>query len=682
MARKRTRRQPTVRVFFADDDAIHADNFAGGGGASLAYRIAMEMLTGRGRDPHIAINHDAEALAMHAANHPSTIHLCEDVFRAKPKQLCRGRRVRSAWFSPDCTHFSGAKGGEPRDQKIRGLAWSAVMWGAQVAPDVLFLENVREFETWGPLHRTHSNGCKGEHFKPCPKKHKGCHYSRPIAARKGETFRAFVRKLERLGYVVEWRLLRACDYGAPTTRLRLFLVARRDGKPIRWPAPTHGKSGELLGLKPYRTAAECIDWSIPCPSIFDRKKPLKPKTLARIARGIRKYVLEAARPFVVPVNHGGAGRRDHRVHDVDAPMPTITGGQRGGHAVVTPYLMPNNTNNVPTGADAPVPTVTTGNRNFVVAPTLVKAKTHGGGGNDPMPADEPLRTVTASKRGEFGVAAAYLVHRSNGERVGQAPRTYDAQEPLGTIVAQGQKHALCAAYLAKHYGGNESAAGGTAADEPVDTVTARGHHSVVAAQLVRYNGDRRDGEVRGVDVGGPLPTQDTSNRYGLVASHLVKFQGTSESHVSSCASSLDAPMPAITAKGWKVAQVAAFLIKHYGAEAGQDQAADAPLDTITAKPRFGLVTVTIDGEEYVIVDIGMRMLEPRELFRAQGFPDDYEIAPLVETKTKRGKVKRKRLSKTAQIRMCGNSVSPPPAVALLVENIRLAARRGAFTEAR
>src|SRR5690606_8877174 len=274
------------------------------------------------------------------------------------------------------------------------------------------------------------------------------------------------------------------------------------------------------------------------------------KTLARIARGIRKFVLEAGRPFVIPVNHGGAGRRDHRVHDIDTPLPTVTGGQRGGHAVV--------------------------------APMIVKAKTHGGGGNEPMAGDEPLRTATGSKRGEFASVAPYLVHRSNGERVGQEPRIYDAQRPLGTIVAQGQKHALCAAFLARHYGERATGGwnGGAPADEPVSTLTATNHHS-------------------------------------LVATHLVKFQGTSEAHLNASAHGMDAPMPTVTAQGTKLAQVAALLVKYYGAEQGQHQGVDAPLDAVTTKPRFGLITVTIDGEEYVVADIGMRMLEPCELFRAQ-----------------------------------------------------------------
>jgi DNA (cytosine-5)-methyltransferase 1 len=598
-------RPPVIRAFLGDEAV--ADNFAGGGGASLGIELAL------GRSPDVAVNHDPEAIAMHQANHPSTRHFVESVWEVDPREACGGRPVALAWFSPDCKHHSKAKGGKPRDQKIRGLAWVAVTWAARVKPRVIALENVEEFQDWGPLHRS------------------GPSSGKPIKSRKGQTFRAFVRRLELLGYRVEWRLLRACDYGAPTTRRRLFLVARRDGQAIRWPAPTHGKAGELLGLQPYRTAAECIDWSIPCPSIFDRERPLADKTLARIARGVRKFVLDAARPFVIPVNHGGPGRVDHRVHDVDAPMPTITGGQRGGHALVAPVL----TRTGQTGGRGgyvndvrePVTTIVTKAEHLLVSPMLVKAKTHGGGGNEPMSADEPLRTVTASKRGEFAIAVPYLVHRSNGERPGQEPRIYDPARPLGTIVAQGQKHALCTAFLAKHFGGNESAAGGTAADAPMATVTARDHHSAV--------------------------------KVDLVASHLVKFAGTSEAHLDASAHGLDEPIPTVTAGGWKMAQVAAFLVRYNGT--GDAEAVNGPIGALTAKPRFGLVTVTIDGEEYVVADIGMRMLEPRELFRAQGFHDDYEIAPVGPN--------GKRLSKTAQIRMCGNSVSPPVAAAIVRANL-------------
>lgn len=580
----------------------------------------------------------------------------------------------------NCKHHSKAKGGEPRDQKIRGLAWIGVTWAQRVKPRVIVLENVEEFAKWGPLHREHTGDCTGAGGK-C---RKDCRLNKPIKAREGQTFAAFVNRLERLGYEVEHRLLRACDYGAPTTRRRLFLVARRDGAPIQWPAPTHGKPGS--GLLPYRTAAECIDWSIPCPSIFNRKKPLADKTLARIARGVRKFVLESGRPFIVPVNHGGVGRRDHRVHDADAPMPTITGGQRGGHAIVEPVL----------------------------APMVLKAKTYTGNGNEPMAADEPLRTVTASKRGEFAVAAPvlvrvahgdsnvdaagklkrrgtgahsveqplgvvtasggdhaiavpYMVHLSNGERPGQDPRTYDIGRPMNTIVAQGIKQGLCTAFLAKHYGGNESTKGGTALDVPIDTITSQDHHSAVtvelapvtAANLIRYNGENSEASARGQAPDAPLSTVDTSRRHGLVASHLVKLRGTSDAHVAASASSLEEPLPTISAQGQHLAAVSAFLVKYYGAEVGQHQGVEQPLDTLTTKPRFGLVTVTIDGEQYAIVDIGMRMLEPRELYRAQGFGLDDSY--LIDVPGPNGKP----LSKTAQIRMVGNSVSPPVAAAVI-----------------
>jgi DNA (cytosine-5)-methyltransferase 1 len=494
------------------------------------------------------------------------------VWEVDPREACGGKPVALAWFSPDCKHHSKAKGGKPRDQKIRGLAWVAVTWAARVRPRVIALENVEEFRDWGPLHRT---GPRAGH---------------PIAARRGETFRALVRRLERLGYVVEHRLLRACDYGAPTTRRRLFLIARRDGQPIAWPTPTHGNVAgprqlELgaRAMQPYRTAAEVIDWSITCPSIFDRERPLAGKTMARIARGIRKFVLEHPRPFVL------------------------------------------------------------------------KAKTHGGGGNAPMSVDEPLRTVTASPRGEFAIAVPYLVHRSNGERPGQAPRIYDAERPLGTIVAQGQKHALVAAFLAKHYGDRATGgwSGGAAADRPIDTITARDHHSAVVANLVRYNGDRAGAE-RVADVADPIGTLDTSRRYGLIASHLIKLRGTSPAHIVSSASGLEEPTPTISAQGTHAALVAAFLARYNGTSTGQEP--DAPIGTLDTTDRYALVTVTIGGEPYVIVDIGMRMLTPRELFRAQGFGDDYQIAPNHNGKP---------LSKTAQIRMCGNSVCPPIAAAIV-----------------
>lgn len=532
-------RPPVLRIEL-DDDEINVDNFAGGGGASTGLELAT------GKSPTIAINHCAKAIAVHRANHPTTEHYISDVYEVDPVKACRGRKVGLAWFSPDCKHHSKAKGGKPRDQKVRGLAWVAVRWAAKVAPRIIALENVEEFKDWGPLHREHTGECTGHHRLPRPRRTKGagprethgcltqCRMGKPIESRKGETFAAFVRKLERLGYVVEWRLLRACDYGAPTSRRRLFLQARRDGRPITWPAPTHGPGR----ARPYRTAAEIIDWTIPCPSIFGRKKPLADATMARIARGVQKFVIDAAQPFIVA----------------------------------------NNANNVPRSVHDPVPTVTTGNRNYLVTPFLAPV-THQGDLRS-HPVTEPVRTITGANRGEIALAVPYLVHRSNGERPGQAPRIYDPQKPLGTIVAQGQKHAICTAFLARHYGDRPTGgwAGGAPLDKPIPTVTTKDHHALVAAMLVRYN-------------------------------------GTSDA-----------------------------------------EPVDRPLGTLTTKDRYGLALVEIDGETYEIVDIGMRMLTPEELFAAQGFPADYQIAPVGP--------KGKRLTKTDQVKLCGNAVCPPIAAAI------------------
>lgn len=667
-------RPPAIRVFLGDELVV--DSFAGGGGASTGIAAAF------GRDPDIAINHDAEAIAMHKANHPNTVHYTESVWEVDPRVATQGKPVAFFWLSPDCKHFSKSKGGKPLDQKVRGLAWTAVRWATLAPPRVIALENVEEFVTWGPLHQQHTDGCCGTmtaHAAGCPNHHAtdsrvtkvrngrrvkkircvprcrfllcektSCRYQKPIIARRGETFRQFVAKLERKGYVVEWRTMRACDLGAPTTRRRLFLVARRDGRPIVWPEASHGPKKE----RPHRAAAEIIDWSQPMRSIFGRSKKLSDKTEARIARGIRRFVLECSRPFIVPVNHGGytsdgRPRADHRVHDIDDPMPTVTAHGRGAHAVVTPVVVPyhaerrENEKSRARTLQEPLPTLDTSNRFALAAPLLArtahgdvdaKGKRRGRGEHS---VEEPLPTVTTSR--DLALAVPYLVHRSNGERKGQAPRIYDIAKPLTTIVAQGQKHAFCeaklepaqrvAAWIAKHQGGNESAKGGQPVTKPLDTVVGR-------------------------------------NNKALTVAHLMKFHGGEESHLTSCSSSLEEPVPTITAGGWKMAQVAAFLVKYNSN--GDAESAEEPLSTITTKDRYGLVTVVIDGEEYVIVDILMRMLTPRELFRAQGFPDDYKIAP----KGPKGKP----LTKTAQIKMAGNSVPPPMSEAIARANLPELAR--------
>jgi DNA (cytosine-5)-methyltransferase 1 len=514
---------------------LTVDLFAGGGGASTGIEQAI------GRHVDIAVNHDPEAVSLHKVNHPQTQHFVSDVFEVDPHAVCGDQPVGLLWASPDCKHFSKAKGGKPVSKKIRGLAWVVIRWAKAVRPRIICLENVEEFQTWGPL---------ADDGRPCPQ-------------RKGMTFQRWVAQLRNLGYVVEWRELRACDFGAPTIRKRLFLVARCDGQPILWPTPTHGH-----GLKPYRTAADCIDWSLPCPSIFERERPLAPATLRRIAHGVKRYVLEAARPFIVPVTHQG----DNRVHS----------------------------------------------------------------------ADEPLRTVTSAKRGELALAVPTLVQTGYGERPGQAPRVPGLDKPLGTIV-NGQKHALVAAFLAKHYGGVI----GSPLPEPIGTVTSVDHHSLVAANVVRQNfGDKPSDSLD-----EPLRTITTQhNKHALVTSHLAKLRGTSNS------ASTAEPLATVSAQGFHHAEVRALLLKFYG-QGGQDQHLGDPLHTVTTKDRFGLVTV--HGEDYFIADIGMRMLQPRELYRAQGFPDSYVI--------ERGADGR-QLSKAAQVRMCGNSVCPPLARAIVAAN--------------
>lgn len=501
------------------------DLFAGGGGASCGIEAAL------GRDIDIAINHSASALAVHAANHPRTRHMTADIWEVKPRDATRGQPVELLWASPDCTHFSIAKGDVPRRQDIRSLADVVIDWARDVRPRVIFLENVQEFQGWGPL------GSDG----------------RPDKARKGEDFKRWVAALQALGYAVEWRVLDSSQYGTITRRRRLFLVARCDGQPIAWPAPTHGLSGVSL-----HTAAECIDWSLPCPSIFDRRKPLAEKTHWRIAQGIGKHVFETASPFIVKVNHG---KWEARTADLWEPLSTITAERRG---------------------DA------------IVIPTLIQT--------------------------------------GYGERPGQAARVPGLHKPLGTAV-NGQKHALVAAWLVKHFGDplRESGGGvvvGSDLREPLGTVTARDHHSLAAVTL-------------------------------------VKFNGTSKSHPGHA--SVEEPLPTVMSGGGRggghIAEVRAFLTAYFGSDGPNGQQLTEPLRTITAKHRFGLVTVL--GYEFQIADIGLRMLEPHELLRAQfgRFADAYDLSA---APTKAGKVK-----------LIGNSVCPEVAEVLVRANFNEQAREAA-----
>ena len=556
---------------------LFVDNFAGGGGASTGIETAI------GRSVDIAINHDPDAIAMHRANHPATRHYCEDVWQVDPAAACAGNPVALAWFSPDCKHFSRAKGGKPVNKNIRGLAWVAVKWAYTVRPRVLMLENVPEIRTWGPLGAD----------------------DKPIKERAGETFRGFLlalttgipawhpayremcdalsieptsetaQKLQKgLGYKAQYRTLRSCDYGAPTTRTRFYLIARCDGRPIVWAEPTHApKDSEAvrLGRKlPYRTAAECIDWSIPAQSIFGRKKPLAENTMRRIARGIQKFVIDNPEPFIVTVNHSGEGFRGQAA---DEPLGTITA--KNGYGVVTPTIMCNNANNVGASVETPLPTVTTGNRNYLVAPSIV-----------------PI---------------------GYGERKGQEPRVNKVDEPLGTVVTSG-----------KHY--------------------------LVAPTLIQYHSETAKDEVRGQELTEPLMTVDTSPRYAMAASYIMTMRNHMDGQPA------DEPLTTVSCSGAHHAEVQAFLVKYFSN--GAAKPVDEPLDTVTTKDRFALVTV--HGEPYIITDIRMRMLNPRELFNAQGFPGDYIIDRDADGHP---------YAKSKQVARCGNAVTPPVPAALVRANL-------------
>lgn len=645
---------------------IIVDNFAGGGGASTGIELAI------GRSVDIAINHDPAAIAMHRANHPETEHYCESVWDVDPREVAGGRPVGLAWFSPDCKHFSKAKGGKPVEKSIRGLAWVAVRWAATVRPRVIMLENVEEFTTWGPITPD----------------------GYPDKRQKGRTFRSFVNALRRLGYQVEWRELRACDYGAPTIRKRLFLIARCDGKAIVWPEPTHGSPDNpdvLAGkLRPWKTAAsDVIDWSIPCPSIFERKKPLADNTLRRIARGIERFVLNNPKPFIIKVNHHG---EQFRGQDVDEPLQTVTskngwgmvtpfvarigqtgfGGDRlqyeaeqplttittkAEHLLVTPVLGVNTSGHPGSPPDEPLRTVTTGNHHMLVSPTLIQMGYGERPGQDPRVLDleKPVGTVTAGGN-KFGLATAELVAVPHITKFRGGATGHGIEEPLHTVTSgagsarpAGAAHAMgmVTAFLAKHYGGNYTGPG-SGMEEPVSTITTTDHNALVTAHIARHFG-----ESVGSSAEEPIGTVTAGGggKSSLVTSHLVKLRGTCKD-----GQQVTEPMPTVTAGGMHVGEVRAFLIAYYGSSVGQE--VTEPLQTVVTKDRFGLVT--IEGVDYQIVDIGMRMLEPHELFAAQGFPSNYII-----DRDANGK----RYPKSAQVARCGNAVPPPFAKALVQANL-------------
>lgn len=660
------------------------DNFAGGGGASVGIELAV------GRPVDIAINHDEDAIAMHKVNHPFTEHYQEDVFAIDPEKVTGGRPVGIAWFSPDCKHFSKAKGGKPVDKKIRGLSWVILKWAmSAVAPRCIFMENVKEIQTWGPLI------CVDGKMRPNPE-------------RSGETFKGFISMLtcgiskdhpafaeaceflkiapdsadgdrlsNGLDYKVDYKVLKACDYGAPTIRERFYLVARNDGLPITFPEPTHGKG---KSLKPYRTAAECIDWTIPCPSIFGRKKPLAVNTQGRIARGLDKFVIKNPKPFllqmnfnnapqdvekpmstqttvnkhfvvnpsVVPIGYGERKGQAPRVNDSAQPLSTVVSSCKQNLCTpqLEPYIMSNNTNNVPRATDEPLPTVTTGNRNFLCTPSIVQYHSEQGKSEvRGQKVAEPLRTVDTQPR--YGVNACYLTKYFSGDRVNASA----ADAPNPTVTAHDHS-AIVAVHLSSRYGDGKDGRG-SAANEPSPTVTGTNHSHLVAADIVHYYG----GADHASKADKPLATVTTEPRHYLAESHLCILRNN-----MGC-KGMDEPMPTVTARAQHEAQIVTYLQKidmaqdlgHWhevrellNASAGYNIAVDE------------ILIIEIDGMPHFIADIGMRMLKAKELKLAQGFPPDYiiDIEPHIG----------KKYSEAKQIARLGNAVCPPVATALIRAN--------------
>ncbi len=624
---------------------IVVDLFAGGGGASEALKQAL------GIDPALAYNHDEWAIGMHAANHPLTIHHREDIWHSDPRVDVAGRPV--GWFhaSPDCTHFSQAKGGQPRSRKTRALSWVVLKWVGQLAragnaPRIVSLENVWQILTWGPLVAKRDkatgrvmkmDGTVAERGERVPVENQQLI---PDKRHAGRTWDQFVAALRAKGYVVEWKKLIACDYGAGTSRTRLFMVARCDGEPIRWPEPTHGPGR----AHPYVTAADCIDWSIPCPSIFTRPRPLADATMRRIARGVRRYVLDAAEPFIVHATHGG----ERRPHGGSEPLPTITAAHRGELMAVAPTVV-QCANASAAGiapADEPLGTVTAwpkGGSHAVAAPVLVQAA-HGEGrpggvqrwGAGVRSVEDPTGTVTASGSGGYALASAALVKFRGASDGGPVI------EPLPTITSgagaarpAGAAHAMgvFAAFLEQAAGGpNSNTSRPRGADEPVSTITAAGSQQrLVAASLATLRGDNT-----GAAATDPVRTLSAGGEHHAIVEYTL-----SPEHEAGAL------------------RVAAFLIKYHGVGANVPSLGE-PLSTISTKDRLALVTVTIQGTPYVIVDIGLRMLKRHELFRAQGFPAGYIIDRTADGRP---------ISGTHAVRMVGNSVSPPPLRALAEANL-------------
>lgn len=601
------------------------DNFAGGGGASTGIELAL------GRRVDIAINHDPDAIAMHRANHPHTLHIQDDVWKVNPVEICHGAPVLLAWFSPDCKHFSKAKGAKPVEKKIRGLAWVALRWAGLVRPKVIFLENVEEFKTWGPIRR-----------------------GRPIKAKSGTTFKKFIKQFEELGYKVEYRELIAADYGAPTKRKRFFMIARCDGKPIRWPEKTHSpKDKKLPGQKTWRSASEILDFSLPTKSIFNRDKELAEATKKRIGRGLCEFVLNNKTPFIIPIGYGESKTQAPRIHDIGEPLPTVVSGNK--HHLVTPYLADFNFSNKGNNLDDPYPTQTTVKHHSLMLPYMSMLGHTGFSQFRDEKLVDPLKTIVT--KNEHLLISPMLIPMLYYK---DEKRLYDIHEPHPTITAGGQhsalaipflsqylshtvgtdakqpvstvmpvdKNALIVPFLSQNFGGGYKGAG-SQVEQPTPTITSVDHNRLIEAKvdkidenyLVKYY---KVGSAHRVE--NPIDTLTTRVRYYLIKSTLIKIDVNQLPNLGN----------------WN--NVRKFLNEYCGYTIAEDE----------------LLVFNVNETTYFMFDIGMRMLTPRELYDAQGFPHDYIIDRDADGKY---------YSATKQIARCGNAVPPPFAEALVRANL-------------
>lgn len=573
-------------------DEIIVDNFAGGGGASTGIELAA------GRPVAIAINHDPDAILLHKTNHPYTEHLQASVWDVNPVEVCRGRPVGLAWFSPDCKHFSKAKGKALRDRKIRGLAWIVLRWAGTVRPRVIMVENVEEFQTWGPVRK-----------------------GKPVKKHAGKTFQKWKQQLLDLGYVIEHRELIAADYGAPTTRKRFVLVARCDGKPIVWPERTHAprgseevKSGKC---KPWRSAAEIIDWSLPSYSIFASKQEIKEKygvnavrpladnTLRRVIRGVDKFTIKSGKPFIVECNHGGEGYARSAVE----PVNTITGKYTGGvtEPVMIPYTFSNTGGSVGSDTGQPVHTIRTAGGQVLSAANLIQYHTEQTENVRASGLSAPIQTVDAANR--YGLTCANLVeYYGNGNPI-------DASDPLHTVTAR-DREGVVSAHIQKFFGGVI----GQDATEPMPTVTAVDHNALCAAHVVKFKGQELGQH--------PGNTLNTITAQGL--------------EYAECRAVLAKVEPGRNLGCWP--EIRSLLNQYCGYDLQEDE----------------VILLILRGAAYYIADITLRMLTPRELYNAMGFPPDYIIE-----RDYLGNEYRK----SKQVARCGNAVCPPLAEAMVRVNL-------------